>query len=300
VQTAMSASEEAAEKGVENEAFGEQGRTLRGGALQRLDDSGVGRCRRCGCTCGRDTYLRHEFRRGVACVSSTVCVAVGTSSSQTQGAVVVIKKGVPGKVHQVSAASSLNGIACWSASSCAAVGESSSATQGVVVPVTNSGAIGTAIPVSSTTILAGIGCELTPSTTCFAVGQGTNGYGVVLPLSAGTPGTATYPLMNVSTLNGVGCASSTKCIAVGESLNGEVVPITKGQVGSPVTVGSAGSLFGAACPSKSVCDVVGGDTSGHSFVVTVTNGVPAATGHVLTSISTFYAAACFGTNSRSQ
>jgi hypothetical protein len=164
----------------------------------------------------------------------------------------------------------------------------------VVVPVTKSGAIGTVIQVSSVTILAGVGCEEAPSTTCFAVGQGTNGYGTVLPLSAGNPGTATPPPMNVSTLNGIGCASTTQCVAVGESLNGEVVPITSGTVGDPVTVSSAGSLFGAACPSTSVCDVVGGDTSGHSLVVAVTNNVPAATGHVLTSISTFYGVACFG------
>jgi pimeloyl-ACP methyl ester carboxylesterase len=58
---------------------------------------------------------------------------------------------------------------------------------------------GTAVPVSSVRILAGVACEHAARTACFAAGQDTNtGLAAVLSLSAGTPGTTTP--VNGSTL----------------------------------------------------------------------------------------------------
>jgi len=134
-----------------------------------------------------------QLLRGVACSTTTACVAVGylTSADQTQsfGVIVPITNGIPGPAQQVPGFDGLIGVACFGATTCVAVGSGSDATGntvGKVVVITN-GIPGAAQPVPGTASLLGVACST--ATTCVAVGQQANANAaVVVPITNGVPG----------------------------------------------------------------------------------------------------------------
>ena len=134
---------------------------------------------------------------GVACMSATVCFAVGTNGSS--GVVVPLAAdGTPSTAVTVTGTADLKAAEC-SSLSCVAVG-TNTAGVGVVVPIAAGGTPGTVETIAGTAILYGIGC--TSATSCVAAGVActttkscvapgsTNTAGVVVPLGVNTSGGA--------------------------------------------------------------------------------------------------------------
>jgi hypothetical protein len=194
---------------------------------------------------------------GIACPSSSTCLAVGINVANTAGAIVPITNGSAGAVQSVAGTGELGGIACPSSSMCIAVGETELGV-GVVVPVVN-GTAGAVQTVPGTFVLDGVAC--TSGSACVAVGLNVSGgpMGVVVPITNGTAGAAqTVP--GALSFSGVACPSNT-CFAVGNSNGGIgiVVPIVNGTAGAVQTVPGTSQLLGIACPTGSTCLAVGID-----------------------------------------
>ena len=145
---------------------------------------------------------------------------------------------------------------CWLAGSLAA----GTANVGAIVSV-QAGKPGTPRAVSGVTDLTAISCR-TPDI-CEAIGLQTAGstrYAAVAILK-GVP----QPPVAVSgvTLSGVGCATTTRCDAIGGSSSvpfkghGEIVPITNGKVGTPRAVSGVNSLDAITCLSATTCEAIG-------------------------------------------
>jgi hypothetical protein len=120
--------------------------------------------------------------------------------------------------------------------------------------------------VAGTTQLNAIACP--SSISCVAVGKGTiSGISeaVVVPIANGAPGTP-EGVSGLTTLSAVACASATACFAVGGS---DVVPITSGRAGTPVS--TPVNLVSVACASSTNCLAVGEGSSPAG--VPITNGV---------------------------
>ena len=210
---------------------------------------------------------------GIACPSTTSCLAVGAGASAY--VVVPITNGRPGTPIPVTGGSAglqLFYIGCSTASNCVAVGFDSNG--GVVVPIAN-GAPGTPIEVAGTHQLNRISCA--PAGPCLATGiDAADGTGVVVPVTGGSPGAVT-PVAGTGSLNGVSCPSTT-CDAVGQASGGggAVVTITGGVPGIPADPAGVYGFESVACVSTSSCEAVGANFGGVQMAMPITGGVAGA------------------------
>jgi len=250
---------------------------------------------------------------GIACMSSTYCIAVGGNDY------VLIDSGTDGGANEVPGLQ-LDAVACPTSANCYAVGDApGSTTNGVVVPFLY-GEEMTPISVPGTVNLAAISC--TPHTTaCVAVGNGYNPgppgtfFATVVNLAGGSPSGSVQQLPSLTGLNGVACPS-TSCVAVGDAssntgglvsivsggsagtvatpagvyaldsvtcesvttcwagtADGDVVPLTSGVAGTPVPVPTTDGLLGGSCPTATQCYLAGNLSAGGGFVLPITNGI---------------------------
>ncbi|MEA2685714.1 MAG: hypothetical protein QOE93_909, partial [Actinomycetota bacterium] len=245
---------------------------------------------------------------GVACATSTSCVATGsfqaTGASPTIGvAVPVNPDGTPaGSPVEFPGTILLWRVACATASTCVAVGMTpdvdpdpvGSDIKGVVVTITD-GDVATAdvqyVPDASG--LFGVDCG--DATSCVAAGivgvygsSSTQGVIVPLTISAGT--VTAHPAVLATggpgggtQFFGVGCSSGTDCTSVGIAVdNPAPSPSAVGLVASTdgATVGVPGTyfLFEADCAAPGSCLAVGSNalstTSVAGVAVPVTGGTP--------------------------
>jgi hypothetical protein len=224
---------------------------------------------------------------GVACETSSICIAVGEGSPDLNyGAVVTLTKGVAGTAHEVATTSVLLWDACWSSTHCVAVGQPASGSAAVVLPIT-SGTPGTPVAVAGSSNLYGVACLPHPSTTCYAVGQNAaESEGILVPIVNGAVGTL-KSVTGTNDLDAIACPTASTCYASGRSTSGEgvVVTITGGTAGAQSTASVASELFGIACTSTTVCYADGSEAavSTNSEVVTVSAGTTGAS-HASTGV----------------
>src|SRR5207302_10306017 len=130
-------------------------------------------------------------------------------------------------------------------------------------------------PGSRSSVLRSVSC--TSSTTCTAVASYTSSAGYNLTLAERWNGTSwalqTTPnpkFAGRSIFNGVSCASTTRCIAVGGYMNANGANLTLAQIWSgtswsvqltPNPSGKSISFAGDACSSTSLCTAVGSYTN---------------------------------------
>ena len=218
---------------------------------------------------------------GVSCVSSTRCVAVG---STTKGAGIQrtlveswngTKWSVASSPNQGSGVNALYGVSCIGPTKCVAVGsyyanptaeetlvESWNGHAWSITPSPNQGSGGN--------LLVGVSC--TSSTDCVAAGEYGNASNVQQTLVESWNGNAwsIIPSPNEGSgaddLDGVSCMGPTSCVAVGayssnpiptlnlvESWNGTAWSI----IPSPDPAGDVNTLFGVSCTSATSCVAVG-------------------------------------------
>ena len=217
---------------------------------------------------------------GVACSSSTSCVAVGFyyTVSNVEQTLVETWSGTAWSItpspNQGAGGSALSGVACTSSTSCTAVGayaNGSSVTQtlvetwnGIAWSITPS----TPNQGTGSNYLNGVSCA--SSISCVAVGQYTNGSSISQTLVETWNGTGwsitSSPNKGTAynTLDGVACTSSTSCVAVGfyfGSTDQTLVETWNGTTWSATTSPNQGTggndLGGVACTSSTSCMAVG-------------------------------------------
>lgn len=199
--------------------------------------------------------------QGVACPTTTNCIAVGGSliaTSETDGATWTYQSTPDNQ-------SGLQAVACGSASTCVAVG----GTTGSYAPnplalayfTTNGATWDTASLPGGITILRGVSCS-GPSA-CFAVGETSTGAGVVVLTSNGgaTWTTSTLP-PGIGPLYTASCTSPTTCVIGGGVLNQQtaiydgyilVTTDTGASWTSAQLPASTGSITAINCDSASDC-----------------------------------------------
>jgi hypothetical protein len=218
----------------------------------------------------------HDTLRGVSCVSSRFCVAVGVSSSRgafpvPTGSVIESWNGsvwslVPHPIThpprpRPRAYSELNGVSCASMSSCVAVGddpevESWNGTEWSVVPTPEKGSLGGVSCVSAKRCVA-VGRSEEPGT---LVGDWDGGTWSIIespnPEGGGRP-----------FLSGVSCISARSCAAVGDNEHPEPGPYqtlvetsrrSKWSIAPSANgAGAFNFLGGVSCVSNESCFAVG-------------------------------------------
>ena len=242
---------------------------------------------------------------GIACPSATTCVAVGSSSTKPAVGVVANLSGGVWRWSPpvtITAASNptadqliMNAVSCVSASSCVSVGEDQSADTPVMSYTNDGGRTWTAaVPVGGDNAIAnGFQVQLNAitcpsSTTCIAVGNDSadNGMVAVATLDsqtnvwsfAASSDLVTGVNSNTGRLAGISCASSTRCVAVGQDRAGDGVDSEGFQIlGNWIWTNEAditadtthvGQLTAVHCQATGDCVAVGQDVSG---VVTTTS-----------------------------
>jgi hypothetical protein len=210
---------------------------------------------------------------GVACASTSSCVAVGsyvigtTSYALTESwngsKWTVISASEPKAVS----AAQLQGVSCVSATSCIAVGSETEGGRSLSLAESWNGktwtALKTSSPSSTYNVLYGVSCQ---ASSCVAVG--TDGSGTSSsPLAEtwnGKTWTASKPLTpkdEEAILTGVSCPSAADCVAVGTYLGTETEPLLESWNGSSWTYMKAPSApftFAAvSCSSTEACMEVG-------------------------------------------
>jgi Ser-Thr-rich glycosyl-phosphatidyl-inositol-anchored membrane family len=233
-----------------------------------------------------------NFLNGVACTSSTSCVAVGFDFASTRDQTLVeswngTSWSITESANTGGSDNSLGALSCTSSTSCVAVGvyskggvqqtlvESWNGSTWAVVASPNSG--------GSNNGLSGVSC--TSSISCVAVGTYTNaGVGQTLVETWNGSTWTITPSPNKSTttnnvLNSVSCTSSTSCVAVGyyydgstssnqtlvESWNGTAWTI----ITSPNQPLSNNALTAVSCTSATACTAVGVSVNGSSIAQTL-------------------------------
>jgi hypothetical protein len=219
--------------------------------------------------------------------SSSVCVAVGSTTASPTGVALVSDDGgvvwsAPQDVDSTSVQTNgLSGVSCPSATECVAVGQDAAGSEGVVSvgteTTTASGSSWSWNPeaISNTYNLLGVSC---PSTSfCMAVGQSTSGgSGIAVPLNV-SGGSATdpspivglgFPSSNVSYGAAVSCPSTSQCVALvfDSSYHAEAASVltqslTPNRIWMLVgfddvpnsTVSPPTYVFGLVCPTTSEC-----------------------------------------------
>jgi hypothetical protein len=226
---------------------------------------------------------------GISCASSTACVAVGFYNSGSGPQLTLAERWSGSKWSTLSTPnpsgatqSFLQSVSCSSASACTAVGGYQNSSTGFSLAERWNGTSWTIQGTSSpggTPTLNGVSCP--SSTTCLAVGSY---YSTTfqLPYALRWNG-STWSYMSVPTpsgaqytiLQGVSCASTTACTAVGVSFNGSSVAsalaerwdgtswtIEAGTVPSGAT---QSDLNGVSCRSTTSCIAVGTYNTGSTL-----------------------------------
>jgi hypothetical protein len=204
---------------------------------------------------------------GVACLSQTTCLVVG-SSSTSQGTLVWTTNGHVTKTVSLKNSSYLQGVTCG-ATTCLVVGElygkptmSGTPTYGVEASVTEAQTSPSATKVPGVAALYGAACE-TP-TSCFAVGSTTgssNGKAVVFPVTSGHLG-GRLVSPGSDSLNHISCGSTTVCWMTGTSYSAKagvttsIVELSHGHPGGRRVGPEWGSAIG--CVSATTCVFAGG------------------------------------------
>jgi hypothetical protein len=217
----------------------------------------------------------------IACPSATTCEAVGSlvdSQGDTSAVVVTITGGVPAAPQVVADAEAaagdapvLAGIACPSATSCEAVGEGEDA---VATQISD----GTPSPLShdddpQIAQLAGVVCA---TGSCDALGAGSDGAGIVVPVRGGSLGVS-------QTVNGTamlatgGCAAGGGCEVLGTDSDGNSLLISDaaGDFGTPLRV-RGDDLTSVSCLTTTLCAAAGSSATGEDVLVPISDGAPAA------------------------
>jgi hypothetical protein len=159
----------------------------------------------------------HEFW-GVACPTPETCVAVGQTRTGA-GGFVTITSGVVGTAHLITRLP-LETVACTTATTCWA-----GADTGEVVPITAT-ALGTPITVAGVSWFSSSTCPT--ATQCYLVGIRSTSGDVVVPVTAGTVGTAQVVITTTTgaRLYGIACLGADTCLSVGtEYIGGHYVGI---------------------------------------------------------------------------
>jgi hypothetical protein len=226
---------------------------------------------------------------GVACTSSTSCVAVGFEASSKYQTLVESWNGTSWSITASSntggSTNGLGGVACTSSTSCMAVGDYFNGTAEQTLAESWNGSIWGVVASpnqgTSNNGLSGVACST--STSCVAVGSYAKA-GVEQTLIENWNGTtwtiATSPNSGTGSniLNSVACTSVTSCVAVGyyrnatslaqtliESRNGSAWTIST----SPNQPGITNTLAAVSCTSSTSCTAVGGSVNGASIAQTL-------------------------------
>ncbi len=197
--------------------------------------------------------------KGVACMSSTTCVAVGDGAYGTGGVVVTLaSRGAapwtPTSIQHVTRV--LNGVACPSTSGCVAVGN------GVVV-ITH-GTPGSVQLLPAGVTLNGVACA-TPDA-CGAVGtvDAADGSGpaVWASITHGVLGSI-HRVSGSEVLEAIACPTLSTCLSVGEANGyGGLVAITNGTAGALQHFADIYDAYSISCPTADLCAVAGYATGG--------------------------------------
>ncbi len=123
---------------------------------------------------------------------------------------------------------------------------------------------------------------------CVAVGTDGAGHGLVVALHDRIPDPPQV-INAVQRFSAVACNDAAHCLAIGNDPSSTLVAITNGIAGAPQPVAAAS---GIACPTTTLCDVVGGNT-----IVETVNGVATRTSttnrfQALLGVSCFNRTAC--------
>lgn len=231
----------------------------------------------------------------VSCVADAACVAVGNDVLQLPLSITI--KPTSRVVNQVQltgaalgATGMVSSLSCAAATSCVAVG-SNYASWPLVLrgsPSAWSDAHVSQLTLESFTSFTSVDCP--SSTECVVVGTGSNSQPIVLQ---GNPAAWSVSDIKALTLgkaygsggqfNGVTCAASTLCVAVGSDTAGQPIVLrgdpsnwTASEV-KPVTLGASfdkgGSLNAVTCASTTECVAVGSDSADDGLVL---SGNPAS------------------------
>jgi hypothetical protein len=211
---------------------------------------------------------------GVACPTTTACLAVGDNSVGSAGVAVPLNP-VNGEntalVQTITGVGFFNAVACPTTTECLAVGGDLSGNS-VVVPIDpTSGSLLSGQSVHDITGMAAIAGITCPSSSeCLAVGtnpDGSTGAAVLLDPTSGAilGGHSVQDIPANGILLNVACASSTQCLGIGsdsDESTGQAVALdpTTGAVSSGQsvqTISGTGVLFGVACPTSDLCQVMG-------------------------------------------
>jgi hypothetical protein len=214
---------------------------------------------------------------GVACTSSSACMAVGISVT-TAGASQALAERWDGTAWRIQATPSppqggalLNGVACSSASACTAVGATNLFTPGAKTLAerwdgTRWAIQATPNPPQGNGFLSGVAC--TSATTCIAAGASNPFTPSAKTLAERWDGTrwriqaTANPPQGGGELNGVSCLSVSACTAVGGSNAGTLAERWNGTSWriqpTPNPAGAQGTgLITVACASASACTAAG-------------------------------------------
>jgi hypothetical protein len=234
------------------------------------------------------TVPNTSFLNGVACSTSTNCVAVGfmyfSPDLIHEPVVVPISNGTAGTAQLLSdeLTTSLSAVACPTATSCLAVGGTvdNSIGGGLVVPITD-GIAGTPQAVPNMNLID-IAC--TSSTQCLATGVGIVSPSpfFLVPITNGTPGTPEQVTASgILTLNSITCLSATDCLATGaedvpvgqsSQQEGAALAIINGSPDSVVLDSDVTAFGGGTCPTPTRCLFSGIQTTTSSPVVVPIDG----------------------------
>jgi uncharacterized repeat protein (TIGR01451 family) len=220
---------------------------------------------------------------GVACPSSTLCLAVGLNYNSNVGETVSLDSATGQvasgqSVQTISGSAILEDVACASATLCLAVGENASDV-GVAVPLdpaTGEVLSGQSVQtIAGTEILEDVACA--SATLCVGAASSASGASLVVPLDPATGQVVSGQSVqtNPAGIDGLACSSGTLCLGVGmggpTGLDGVAVPIdpTTGEVVSGESVQTVispnGQLAGVACPAANVCLAVGVNYAADSY-----------------------------------
>lgn len=228
---------------------------------------------------------KESYLKGVACTSSTACVAVGYFENSA-GKTVPLAESWNGTAWSAqeppiptgAASGELYGVSCASSTSCAAAGNfrSSAGTEMPLAARWNGTAWTAQEPPSLSgakqSYLRGVSC--TSSTACIAAGYFENSSAKIVPLAEswnGTTWTAKEPPSPSgagasTTLEAISCTATTTCVAVGrfENSSEKMQPLAEQWNGTAWTAQSPSSPIGGlmgqhgvSCFSSSACIGVG-------------------------------------------
>jgi hypothetical protein len=242
----------------------------------------------------------------ISCPTATSCEAVGSNALNGEGVVVTVTKGLPGSPHLVQGTKSLLSVSCPTSTTCEAVGVGGG--HGVLLPITagspgtpevvqgvatlqaiscssasacqaggrgtGSGAVSTGTVVHGvfgTTTVNAIAC---PDTNCTSVAATSNGKynDVLVPVTAGIPGTFRVVPPGTSTFSAIACPSASSCVVVGRGVRDLKGKNTPEAVVLTVTSGKPGRLVGVTDSAALLLEAVACAPGSHDCVAVGTNG----------------------------